>query len=373
MARLGKFSCFFNLFFLAAWIYLDVSCSAQEVVRYVSEKAPNGFAEVVGVIEKEGPAGIQIKAKGNVVIVPALDVVAVQYRHPQISPLEFRAASDRLAQAIQAVPEQKMERFKLALDAAGKIQTLAGSNINVVRYGGWRVAMAEIAFARAEGKEVKVLSLMNQAMTSMKGGWEEIPACRMLVDQQALMGFSQLATLEKWGKISGLPNELAQKVSSRFQLGRIREGKGKLVIDELGSLPAQSPEQVLLVALARCVSGAFDINQLNAVRKALAGAGKKVPGQLPNPAFISGCLVCLGEFLEQQKQSQEALWEFVRVENQFSSEKPDLAVALYHLGILYDTQAKNPRRAEECAARLKSREFAGAVYQEKWLDRTKNP
>ena len=85
MARLGKFSCFFNLFSLAAWIYLDVSCSAQEVVRYVSEKAPTGFAEVVGVIEKEGPAGIQIKSKGNVVIVPALDVVTVQYRHHILS------------------------------------------------------------------------------------------------------------------------------------------------------------------------------------------------------------------------------------------------------------------------------------------------
>jgi hypothetical protein len=59
------------------------------------------------------------------------------------------------------------------------------------------------------------------------------------------------------------------------------------------------------------------------------------------------------------------LWQLVRVEAQFPQEKADVAESLQFLTTLYDSQLKNPHRAEECADRLRSREFSGVIQPKK--------
>jgi hypothetical protein len=67
------------------------------------------------------------------------------------------------------------------------------------------------------------------------------------------------------------------------------------------------------------------------------------------------------------KNSDDAFWEFVRVEAQFPGDPAELARALFQLGTLYDTVAKDPKRATECLERLKSREFSSSPFQKKAL------
>ena len=75
----------------------------------------------------------------------------------------------------------------------------------------------------------------------------------------------------------------------------------------------------------------------------------------------------LGETLLADKNSDDAFWEFVRVEAQFPGDPAELARALFQLGTLYDTVAKDPKRATECLERLKSREFSSSPFQKKAL------
>lgn len=340
---------------------------AQDVVRYAPKGRGTAEQDLQGLIEGEGPAGIQIKTREKVVLVPANDIVMVQYKHPDILSVDFRAATDRINQAMVASGPQMAEKLKQARDAADKLADKAGSAIPVARYAAWQVALSRYAEAKANNKETEALSLLDRAATATRGGWEEVQALRLLAEQQQLIGQNNLPTLERWAKIPGLPADATAKIANRIVLAKIREGKASQMAIELVPSASRDPAKAALLAVARTVEGPFDAAKFKQARMALATLSLLVepgPGQA-DPALISGCLVVLGKYLLAQMKPEEALWQLVRVEAQFPQEKADVAESLQFLTTLYDSQLKNPRRAEECADRLRSREFSGVIQPKK--------
>lgn len=340
---------------------------AQDVVRYSQAGAGAAWQDLSGVIEKEGPAGIQIKSRDRVVVIPAENIVLVQYKHPTLLAVDFRAAQDRISQALVASGPQMAEKVKQARDAADKLAEKAGNEAAVARYAAWQVALSRFAEAKANGKQPEAVSILERAVVATRGGWEEVQALRMLVEQQQLMGQPTTATLEKWSRMAGLPVESQSKIQNRLRLAKISEGKAAEVATELASPDGADLAKAALLELALLVAGPFDAMKLRQTRLALARlATKETEGAgQSDEAFLAGCQVVLGNYLMTQKKPEEAVWEWIRVEAQYPGNKAELAEALFHLGSLYESQLKNPSRASECLDRLQGREFAGSVRAKK--------
>lgn len=340
---------------------------AQDVVRFAAQGQGVGERDITGVIEKESAAGIQLKSRDKIILIPAMDIVLVQYKHPDLLGVDFRAAHDRISQALVATGASLPEKVKQARDAANKLAERAGGSIPVSRYAAWQVALSRVAEAKAAEKHAEAVSILDQAATSNRGGWEEVQALRLLVQEQLLQGQSPVAALERWSKVPGLPKDAQARVLNRVRLAKLREGKSGDVFKELSGKAPAEPGDAALFALAQLVTTPVDAGRLKKARAALANLVVQ-SGQNPvwaDPAFEAGCLTLLGSYLVGQKRPEEAIWEFVRVEAQYPREKPEMAEALHHLATLYDSVLKNPRRAEECAERLKSRDYSGTVWLKK--------
>lgn|GEM_PF-786160 len=363
--------CLRSLVRLTAMGLLALSASTrslgQDVVRYSQPGRGTAWQDLSGIIEKEGPAGIQIKSRDKVVLIPAEDIVLVQYKHPNLLAVDFRAAQDRISQALMASGSQMAEKIKQARDAADKLAEKAGNEVSVARYAVWQVALSRFAEAKANGKQAEAVSILDRAATATRGGWEEVQAMRMLVEQQQLLGQATSGTLEKWSRIPGLSGENQSRIQNRLRLAKIREGKGGVVAAELATSVGSDPAKSALLDLARLVAGPLDSGKLKQTRLALARLETLQPdrvGQVDDH-FLAGCQVVLGNYLIVQKKPEEALWELVRVEAQYPGNKAELAEALFQLSSLYETQLKNPTRAGECVERLKGWEFAGSVWTKK--------
>lgn len=353
---------------LLGWLMVSLSpAMGQDVVRFTTGGRGTPERDLAGTIEREGPEGIRLKAKDGVVTIPALDVVMVQYKHPDLLGVDFRSATDRINQAMAASGPQMNEKLKQAQDAADKLAEKAGSNTLVARYAAWQVALARIATARATGKDSEVTGILDRAAVTTKGGWEEIQALRMLAEQLALQGQSPLPALDRWAKVPGLPPVLGNMIANRIQLARIREGKAQAVARDLAASGGTDPGKKALLDLARALEGTQDPAKFQQAMVSLANYAMQGGDNLQavDPALLAGGLVALGNQLLAGKKDAEAVWLFIRVEAQFSTEKPELAESLAALATLYDSQLKNPKRAEECADKLRGREFSGSIWQKK--------
>jgi hypothetical protein len=364
---------FSSAFIRVVWMALvlvtggSLPLMAQDVVRFTVQARGAGERDLAGVIEKESAAGIQLKTREKAVLIPATDIVLVQYKHPELLGVDFRAARDRISQALVATGASLPEKVKQGRDAADKLAEKAGSSIPVARYATWQVALSRFAEAKAFNKDAEAVSILDRAATATRGGWEEVQALQLLVEEQLLQGQSPVAALDRWSKVPGLPKDAQAKVMNRVRLAKLREGKSAEVSKELSGRPSAEPGEASLLALAQLISGPMDAVRLKKARAALANlvAQSVQNPDGTDPALEAGCLTLLGSYLVGQKKPDEAVWEFVRVEAQYPQEKPEMAEALYHLATLYDSVLKNPRRAEECAERLKNREYSGSVWLKK--------
>src|SRR5438552_3700290 len=85
---------------------------AQDEVTYY-DRAEKKEVRGTGVIEAETPAGIRLKDRGGVKLIPAVDVRHVAYKNDKVSVLEFRTLASREERAL--APAEKAEARKKAL------------------------------------------------------------------------------------------------------------------------------------------------------------------------------------------------------------------------------------------------------------------
>lgn len=340
---------------LALCLAVSLNAQGQETVRRVTDRATNTTEVLAGTITGESPGGLVLKARdGKSITISPLDILMVQYRHESLVPLDFQLIFDRQNMARNATnPKDHADRLKQAEIAATKVLDQAG-RAQVVRYARFKLAEIRAEIARMDGKEAGILPMWKQVALDVKGGWEELPALKALAEAQEAQGSPDLiATYEAMGKIQGLPADLAQRIGFLLAARLLRGGKPAEAMARLRSLPA-SPDSALLQACANVGASGKGVGEL---RLAMANA--------TDPQLIAFACNHLGEALLADKKTGDAFWEFVRVDAQFSGDTGELARALYHLGTLYDTVAKDPGRAAECKERLKGREFAQSPFQKK--------
>jgi len=344
-----------SLIGLALFMATSLQAIGQETVRVVTDRAKNSSEVLSGTIQSESPGGLVIKGRdGKNVTISPLDILMVQYKHESLAALDFQLIYDRQNMAKTATtPKDQADRLKQAEIAAAKVLDQAGRP-QVVRYARFKLAEIRTDIARMDGKEASVLPLWKQTALEVKGGWEELPALKALAEAQEAQGSPDvLGTYESMGKIQGLPAELAQKVGFLLAARLLRSGKTAEASAKLKVLPA-SPDTALLQACANLEAGGKGVAEL---RLAMANA--------TDAQLIAFACNHLGESLLADKKPEDAFWEFVRVDAQFSGDQGELARALYHLGTLYDTVGKDPRRATECLEKLKGRDFANSPFQKK--------
>jgi hypothetical protein len=333
----------------------SLQATAQESVRVITDRAKNTSEVLSGTIQSESPGGLVIKGRdGKNATISPLDIVMVQYKHESLAPLDFQLIYDRQNMARNATaPKDQADRLKQAEIAATKVLDQAGRP-QVVRYARFKLAEIRTEIARMDGKEASVLPIWKQTALEVKGGWEELPALKALAEAQESQGSPEvLATYESMSKIQGLPADLAQRVAYLLAARLLQTGKTAEASAKLKGLPA-NPDTAVLQACANLGTGGKGVPEL---RLAMANA--------TDPQLIAFACNQLGEALLADKKPEDAFWEFVRVDAQYPGDQAELARALYHLGTLYDTVGKDPRRASECLEKLKGREFANSPFQKK--------
>ena len=75
----------------------------------------------------------------------------------------------------------------------------------------------------------------------------------------------------------------------------------------------------------------------------------------------------LGDFYQQNKQPEEAFWQYLRVEVLYGQDREEHARALYNLWKLFESVRADQPRSKECLDRLKDKAFAGTDYQARAL------
>jgi len=344
-----------SLMGMAVFCLIPAISLAQESVRVVTDRAKYTTEVISGTIQSESAAGLVVKGRdGKSVTLSPLDIVMVQYRHDSLAPLDFQLIYDRQDMARKATtPKDQADRLKQAEIAATKVLDQAGRP-QVVRYARFKLAEVRSELARLEGKDASILPIWKQAALETKGGWAELPALKALAEAQEAQGAPEvLATYEAMSKITGLPPELAQKIGLIVSARLLRAGKAAEAATKLKALPT-SPDTALLAACANLGMGDQGVAEL---RLAMANAS--------DPQLLAFACNHLGEALLAEKKPEEAFWEFVRVDVQFSGDPGELARSLFHLGTLYDTVGKDPKRAAESLEKLKGREFASSPFQKK--------
>lgn len=340
---------------LGLLLIVPLHAIGQDSVRVVTDRAKNTSETLSGAIQSESPGGLVIKARdGKTATISPLDILMVQYRHDSLAPLDFQLIYDRQNMARNATsPKEQADRLKQAEIAATKVLDQAG-RAQVVRYARFKLAEIRADIARMDGKDSSVLPMWKQTALEVKGGWEELPALKALAEAQESQGSPEvLATYETMSRIQGLPADLAQRVGFLLAAQLLRNGKMAEALAKLKVLPA-GPDTALLQACANVTPGGKGVAEL---RLAMANA--------TDPQIIAFACNHLGEALLADKKPEDAFWEFVRVDAQFSGDQGELARALFHLGTLYDTVGKDPRRATECLEKLKGRDFANSPFQKK--------
>jgi hypothetical protein len=79
----------------------------------------------------------------------------------------------------------------------------------------------------------------------------------------------------------------------------------------------------------------------------------------------------LGDYYLQNKQPDEAFWQYLRVDAVYNQDREEHARALYHLWKLFETVRADQPRSNESLQRLEDKALAGTDYQARALKETK--
>jgi len=318
----------------------------------------------------ESPGGVKIKVregkKDSERVIPAADIVYIQYSGTDINPLEYRKGFSKEENANKEA--DKTKRGKLLSDALsefGKMERGIKTRNEARRYLQYKAAMVAVRMAQDDpAKADDALKLLKAFTAENRSSWQILPAlemqARMLEDAGGKEDEAR-ETYEALARLPDVPKEIARR--SEILVGKLylRAGKHaeaqKRLEGLLATLSADDAEKPFVeayMAEARIGQGTIDglDKQLAATLKATAD--NQLRGVLHN---------LLGEYHLKKGAPAEAFWHFLRVDALYNEVPEEQAPALFHLGSLFDTVKKDPIRGRECHRRLAGKAFEGTRYQ----------
>ncbi len=347
------------------------TAGAQEEVTYY-DRAEKKETRVTGTIEEETTAGIKLKEKNAVKLIPAVDVRSVGYKNDKVPLLEFRGASTKEARAL--MPGERADARKKGLaealknyeEMAPKLKDAPAAN----RYVQFKLALVKFHLSRDDATQLDAaLASLSAFKTEHGQGWATVQCLKMLAQLQEEKGDVD-AGVKAYQDLEALPDLPGDLKRDAVVLGGkllLRSRKFADAETKFQSLMAGSSTRdiqwaVLQVLLTQSQIGQNNLAKAEEQLKAAlnAGADATVKAMIFNT---------LGDYFLKKEKPEDAFWYYLKVDTLYGQDKEEQAKALYHLSKLFETVKKDPLRGQQCLEKLKLME--GTEYQRRAATETK--
>lgn len=357
-----------------AIIPLVVTCLLCGPARAIDEivyfdratNTPN--AKIEGTIQEESPGGIKIKtAKDPVKLIPASDIVEVNYQPPRDLPrVDFRKPWRTEERALKAAKDD--ERRKLLQEAVAQYQELLPRLQEakfVQRYVEFRSAQlrARLAEERFISEDDAIADLL-RCRRACGDGWELVGVVKLLArlyESKRDLAAAERVYVELVGR-ANVPREAKREAELELVRYLVRARKHDQAEQKLAELRKELDKDDpllprLLVYTAEC--------QIESNKPAEAEAPlKEALTATTEPALRGLACNTLGDVYRRTGRLEDAFWQYLWVDVLYTQDAEQHARALYHLSKLFNEVKKDSVRAQQCRERLlKDKTFAGMEYQ----------
>jgi hypothetical protein len=320
---------------------------------------------ITGVIERESPTGIKLRAKGGVRDIPALQITQITYGNKVVDAITYREPEKNLTNALRETkPARRAELLRLALLGYQDLEAKLRDVSNIRRYLQFKIAQVTALQARDDSsRSDAAIAALSEYKRAYPTGWELLPALQLLARVQEDKGDMQGAskTYAELAAVPGIPQEMKlenQMLEARLLVRGNKFADAEMKLKTLAStLPKDAPQRIavdLYLAQSEMEQGRLD------------GVEEKLRATIR--ASVDKTLLALahnflGDLYRQKKQTDLAFWEYLKVDMMYSDDKEEHAKALYYLAQLFDKPKNDPARAEQYLTKLKTKEYEGTTYQ----------
>lgn len=360
------FRFFLGYCFISMFVF---SVFGQDSVKYV-DKTKKGETEVNGLITGDSVKGLIIKIQKEPTpkLIPAVDIINVNYSSTAITSIELKSALGKEVRANLAATKET-ERLKLYEESLKDIAELlpkVKSDVRLSRYLNFRIAKvkADLAKIKPEVFADAIKSLGN-IRSDNPDSWMTLSSFKIEAELQEIKGNfdAALKLYQGIGKLAGVPQDI--KTGSDFlvlkllmRTNRMAEAEAKL--KEVEALISEGDPRRAQVLLVKAQANLLN-DQLNTIEVDL---NKVVDSSDEN--FTRGkAFNLLGDYYLKKKKDADAFWAFLIVDTLYNQDVDEHAKALFNLSILFDKVKNDPIRARQAKDKLLDPVYAKSEYQAK--------
>lgn len=337
---------------------------AQDIVHYNDRVTKKNNEKLVGTIEEESPSGIKIKVKDQVKLIPAADIVRVEYKPKGWAALDYRNPFGKEDRGRTSTGKTREKAYSEAMEGYTKLLPTMAEHLQARRYIEFRIADLTAVMAQDEpAKREEAIKLLTAFEASHPTAWTIVPALKTLARllEDASRGDEARKAYEKLAAIPDVPADLKQE--SEILVGRLLLRGGRF---------ADAETRLAKLATKMSAGDAFKpfvdayLVEARIGQDKLDGAKKQLDAVIKgtsDPKLRSVAYNLLGDLHRKSGRLDDAFWAYLRVDAMFPEEIEEQAKALYYLGELFDRVKKDPARAKECHRRLREPRFAGTTFQ----------
>jgi hypothetical protein len=344
-----------------------VRAQTSDSIKYY-DRATKKEETAKAAIEEETPAHIVFRQGGTAKDVPVTDVRDVTYdKSVGASALPtYRKATNQEAELDNPKldADGKKKAFDESLAAYKQLREDVKDPAAAKRDVQYR--LARLLARRSEDDPAQLepaLAELQKFLKDNPNGWQVSQASQILGRLQEAKGdqAAAQATYEALAK-APVPKEVQQEAELLVDRMLIRDNKHGLAQERLQkmvtTLQPGDPEYARVqVYLAQCqvAAGKFDQAAVELKKLRDGSADPAVKGLIYN---------ALGDIARQNKQMEEAFWDYLWVDVVYNQDKHEQAKALYYLSKLFVEVKNDPVRAQQCRQRLlEDKELFGQEFQ----------
>jgi hypothetical protein len=350
---------------VTGWILLAGRGAWADDTVYVLDPDKKTEEAISGTIESESPTGIQLRAKGGVRDIPALQITQITYGNKIVDAITYREPEKNLGNALrEAKPARRAELLRLALLGYQDLDSKLRDVPHIHRYLQFKIAHVTVLQARDDPSRLDAaITALSEYKSAFPTGWEILPALQLLARVQEDKGDMRGAS-RSYAEVSSVPGiSEAMKLENQMLEARllVRGGKyadAELKLKSLASrLPKDAPQRTavdLYLAQSEMAQGRLDGVEAK-LRATIRSSDDKT--------LLALAHNFLGDFYRLKMQADLAFWEYLKVDMMYSEDREEHAKALYYLAQLFDKPKNDPARAEQYLTKLKTKEYDGTTYQ----------
>lgn len=353
-----------------AFLFTVAPASAQPGDRiYVYDRIKKKEDRVSARIKDETPKELVLERGVRTEKLPVADVLDIDYDIPASLKVEVRdkARKEEEAALKEADPAKRLKSNELAIagyreliDRLSKLEQHAFAK----RHTEYKIAVLQAREAEDDPSRLDAaVKALTQFKTDHDSSWQIGTVGKLLARLQIAKGDLKgaLTTYEEFGR----RDDLAEPLRQEFELLGIR---AMLSADNFRD--AERKLTALAKSLAKNDPQAARVEIYLAATKAktnLSESEKRLQTVIrgdTDPAIKALAYNTLGDCYRLNNRLEDAFWQYLWVDQEYSQDREEHAKALYYLSILFDRVKKSPARAQVCRDRLlNDKLFAGLEYQ----------